>query len=322
MTDHLYYFFQKPDFKKCFFTGVNVSDEEKILIFPLWIIDRYQLHGKYIAMLGGNRVKYEEVTVPCSSEAKEKIDLLENRIKSAFEGGYDTVKMLDEKTLFLWMGKMLLCIHFHDILYGKQQAATRNKTFDLSPLLTRKFTDLHLMVQSLFQPVEWTENSWSIVVQKVNYSKDLFHFRDETKNLNFSLGMNGFGIVACLQDQGANLLYHKNTLEQIGDTALHPIQFEELCARFIYSNYLLKESGGWERKDEENKTLIEPLTPKEELAFNTWDDKMFASVLAEYWKPWGIESKDIYTFPDSPISFLIDETTNEFIDPSKIELQS
>lgn len=322
MTDPLYHFFQHPDFKKCFFTGKKVSEEERLQIFEPWIIERYQLHGKYMAMLGGNRVKYEELTVPCSAAAKEKLFILENTIKSAFEGGYPSVKELDEKTLFLWMSKMLLCILFHDILYGKQQAASRNKNFDLSALLTRKFTDLHLMMQSLFVPLEWTSTPWTIIIKKVNYSKDLFHFRDETKNLNFSLGMNGFGIVACLQDQHANFSYHQDTLEKINATPLHPIQFEELCARVIYSNYLMKETEGWYLREENGTFWMSPKTPPDELRFNDWDDKMYASVLAEYWKPWGLEAKDIYTFPDSPISFLINETTNEFIESSKITLQS
>lgn len=321
MTDHLYNFLQVQDFKKCFFTGAGVSDEEKMPVFPSWIIDRYQLRGKYIAMLGGNRIKYEELCVPCSTAALEQILILENDIKSAFEGGFESVKKLEEKRLFLWMGKILLSILFHDILYGRQQAALRNKTFDLSPLLTRKFTDLHFMVQSLFQPVEWSAVPWSIRVVKVNYSKDLFHFRDETKNLNFSLGMNGFGIVACLQDEGANNEYQQPTMQKINDHFLHPIQFEELCARFLYSNYLLKEKKGWEVVNANGKFIMKPKS-SEPAQFRDWEDKMFGSVLAEYWKPWGIEAKDIYTFPDSPISFLINETTNEFIHPDEIGLQS
>jgi len=42
--------------------------------------------------------------------------------------------------------------------------------------------------------------------------------------------------------------------------------------------------------------------------------------LQGYWEPWGLDPKDIYTFPDSPLSFLVNETTNEFIAPNEISL--
>lgn len=293
-----------------------------ITVFPEWILDRYKLHDQWMGMLNWNRVKFGEIYLPCTTEAAEKIQELESKIQSAFENGYESVKALDEDTIFLWMGRILIGILYHDILYSIELGRKRNKPYHLSSLLTRKFSDLHFMVQSLFMPVRWTHRPYSLVIKKVNYSQDVFNFRDETKNLNFSLGMNGFGLVACLQDLGENMIYNHDLLEKMGDSPLHAIQFEELCARFIYSNFLLHENKGWDVKTERDEVVMSPKEAPGRAVFSDWDDKMYASVLPDYFKTWGIQPNDIYTFPNSPLSFLVDESTNRFIKPEDIDLPS
>lgn len=322
LQPELFDFFYNSNFDKCFFTGRNVSSSEHISVFPLWILERYQLSDKYMGMLNWNRVKYGELFLPCHPDAAEKIEELESKIRTAFESGYDAVKNLSPDDIFLWMSRLLLGILYHDIRYTEELGRKRNKPFELSPLLTRKYRDLHFMVQAIVAPVRWTERPYSLVIKKLQYSKDVFNFRDETKNQNFSLGMNGFGLVACLQDRLQNLNYHHTLLEKMGNATLHAIQFEELCARFIYSNYLLRQHNGWNTSFENGEWVMTPVDKTPSNEFATWDDKMYASVLEDYWKPWGIEPKDIYTFPDSPMSFLINENNNEFIKPEEIPLPS
>ena len=48
--------------------------------------------------------------------------------------------------------------------------------------------------------------------------------------------MNDFGIVACLQDNGAVEIEQKEITDKFLHKTLHPVQFQELCARFIYSS--------------------------------------------------------------------------------------
>ncbi len=319
-SPELFDFFSNPEFDKCFFSGRNVSVNERISVIPEWVMDRYQLADKYMGMLNWNRVKYGELFLPCHPDTKKKIEDHERKVQRAFENGYDSIVKLNPDDIFLWMSKLLLGILYHDISYTKELARKRNRPFSLSPLLKRKYRDLHFMMQAIVSPVHWTERPYSLVIKKLQYSKDIFNFRDETKNQNFSLGMNGFGLIACLQDRGQNMGYHQHLLEKMGDTSLHAIQFEELCARFVYSNYLLKEHNGWNTVFENGSYVMSPADAEPVNEFANWDDKMFASVLEDYYKPWGIEPKDIYTAPDSPLSFLINESSNEFIQPREISL--
>lgn len=312
----------------CFLTGEDLpSTEPKISVFPDWILDRFSLRDKRFKMLDQvTAIHYEQLKLPCSEKVKNAFGVLEEEIKTAFEAGYDEVKKLSEEKLFLWMGKFVYGVLYNDLVLEISRSKKRpdGKEFKLSDFLKLRFSKLHLMLQSLIVPMEFDGvTPWSIEIVKLKYSKDIFNYKDEPTNLNFSLGMNGFGIIACLQDNGAVAQKEKNLLEKIDEKILHPIQFEELSARFLYSNYLLKNRGRTHIEVREDKVILSSFSPEEttsESLFAPWDEDMFAQVLAGYWEPWGFTKKDIINLPDSPISFLENDYTHEFIEPENIDL--
>ncbi|MBC7425018.1 MAG: hypothetical protein H7321_00675 [Bacteroidia bacterium] len=330
MTIKLYNPFEHLDFNSglCFLTGKKISStEEQISVFPEWLLNRYSLKDKTLTMLEEkNVIKYQDLKLPCFTDVIENIlNPFEEEIKQAFSLGYEEVKKIPEERLFQWMAKLVYGILYHDIVFGMKQQKALGETFALSHFLIAKFKNLDLMLQSLVLPMEFMgANPWTIRVVKIKYSKDVFNYKDENNNLNFSLGMNDFGIVACLQDNGENGIYQKDIIDKIADKILHPIQFEELCGRFIYSNYLLKNSYQYKIHYMEDSLQIEaiPLVGHNEKdLFFIWDDNMYGQVLAHYWKPWGITMKDIITFPNSPISYLIkNEYNDELIEPDTISL--
>ena len=312
----------------CFLTGEDLqSEEEEACIFPNWILDRFSLRNKKFKMMDQvTGIQYEDLKLPCSASAKDALNILDEEIKEAFIEGYDAVKKIAEQRMFLWMGKLVYGVLYHDLNLEIKRSAKnpKLKEFKLSPLLKERFAKFHLMLQSLVIPMQFKGvKPWSIEVVKLKYSQDTFNYKDEPTNLNFSLGMNGFGIIACLQDNGAVGNKQCDILQKISDKILHPIQFEELCARFLYSNYLFKKRPQHIIEVKEEKVVIESLpiieTPAEP-AFGSWDEKMFAAVLADYWQPWGFTKNEIITPPDSPISFLENDYTHEFLEPDSIKL--
>ncbi|MEO9146245.1 MAG: hypothetical protein ABI237_11895 [Ginsengibacter sp.] len=312
----------------CFLTGVDLpSENEQICIFPDWVLDRFSLRDKKFRMMDQvTGIRYEDLRLPCSSEVRKALTVLDEEIENAFTAGYDEVKDIPEERLFLWMGKLVYGVLYSDLCLEISRSIKRGKgkDFKLSESLKTKFGKFHLMLQSLMVPMEFKGlKPWTIRIVKLKYSKDTFNYKDEPINLNFSLGMNGFGIIACLQDNGAVGVDQLGIVDKISDKILHPIQFEELCARFLYANYLLKKSSRHIIQPGEKKVIIEsvPLIddPSGSL-FGRWDDNMFAQVLAGYWEPWGFTKNDIITLPDSPISFLENDYTHEFIEPDSVEL--
>ncbi len=312
------------DMQTCFLTGQTLpANNEPVSVFPEWVLNRYNLSDKTFKMLDeGASVQYKNLKVPYAVNVIEQIAKLDAEIEKAFIAGYEEVAKIPEERLFQWMAKLMIGVLFEDLRISQQKLARLGEPLRLSTFLKARFQKLHWMLQSLVVPMEFKGlKPWSIRIFKVKYSNDLFNYRDETNNLNFSLSMNDFGIVACLQDNGEVGKKFDELTNRIGSQTLHPIQFEELCGRFIYANYLLTSYATYNVSLTDSKVLVEsnPLVTKDgSPLFDYWDDNMYGQVLANYWKPWGLTMKEIIQFPNPPISFIENDFNDEITDIEKI----
>ncbi|MBS1548793.1 MAG: hypothetical protein JSS94_02840 [Bacteroidetes bacterium] len=325
-TSSLYYPFRDLNFddQTCFLSGEKAT--ELLTIFPEWFMDRFNFRNDSFEMMDKLKsVTYGELTIPCSLPVKKAWEKLDENIQKAFDQGYDAISTMDDHLLFLWLGRMVYGTLFHEMSMEKKRLSKYEKTLQVSPFLKERFGLFHLMLQSIIHPMEFIgeKKPWSITVVKVKFSEDIMNYRDDTVNLMFSLAVNGFGIIASLHDNQVVADHQINILEKIGKQTLHPIQFEELYARFHYSNYLLQYEPEFIIEKQEDKLTIEALPIKENSQrplFGFWDEDMFASVLAGYWEIYGIEKKKILKFPNPILSYLEDPYTRDFIEPEKIKL--
>lgn len=328
MNHHLFNPFENLSFQPdiCFLTGkkLNGKDKFEVPVFPKWLIDRYHLENASLTMLEWNRMKYVDMLLPASSEVAEAINRLDDLTRKAFEQGYDAVAELPELTIFQWMARVMYGVLYQDFTYSISRRAAKGSSFEVSRLMQHKLKNLLFMLQSLIRPVIFDGfTPWSMKCYRVNISKDILNYKDETHKLNFCLGMNGFGIAACLQDNGEVAKFNEDVIKAVGDATLHPAQFEELYGRFMYTNYLLRELPDYPITEKEDGILVFQLPdhPNKELPkFAPWQDEIYAQVLANMWEPWGIPLKQIYTFPNSPISYLVNEFTHQYIPAEQIKL--
>ncbi|WP_018341824.1 hypothetical protein [Cytophaga aurantiaca] len=326
MPIQLYNPFQEMhfDMQTCFLTGQSLSpDTEPTAVFPEWILNRYNLSDQTFKMLDeGTRVPYKNIKVPYAPNVVKAMNVLEAEIEKAFCAGYDEIVKIPEERLFQWMAKLMMGVLFEDLRIAQKKLATQNDSLRLSNFLKARFQKLHWMLQSLVVPMDFKGlKPWTIRIFKVKYSKDLFNYKDETNNLNFSLSMNDFGIVACLQDNGEVGKKYDELTTKIGSQTLHPIQFEELCSKFIYANYLLTSYATYNVSIEDEKVSVESIplsTQNNSPLFDFWDDNMYGQVLANYWKPWGLTMKEIIMFPNPPISYIENDFNDEITDIEKI----
>lgn len=310
------------DEKVCFLTGEELDDNpDFITVFPSWVMDRFELRSRTFKMMDNHTtIRYEDMKLPCTKEVKSVFNSLEKEIKAAFEGGYEAVCKLESEKIFWWSAKIVYGTLYTDLVAEKKKQDATNKNLELSPTLRERLSFFHLTLQTILHPLKYKDRQpWSISIVQLKYTKDLFNYHDDTINLLFSLGMKGFGIIVCLQDNGLIKNHYADILGQIGQTVMHPIQFEELYSRFLYSNFLLKNKPKFKFETNGSGYVLEAL-PTGEAEFGKWDDNTFAAVLGEYWKPWGIEAKDIVKFPEGTKSFLETEKDYQYIDPLSIDL--
>lgn len=326
MSNKLYNPFQNFTFdnKTCFLSGKRLSSsEESIQVFPTWLMHSFDLENRPFKLLDESISTYKKLKMPCSAETAQHIDVLEEQIRIAFLTGYKEVQKLDRSLLFQWIGKLIYGIVFNEIQIGIRQQLLSGEPMNFSQVLAKKFTNLHYMLQSLIYPMEFEGNlPFSINVFEVDSPVDTFNYRDEINTLVFSLRMKDFGIVACLQDNGANDRYNQETLSKVNGKKLHPIQFEELCGKFFYSAYLFNRLPEYTILPTQQTIFIEPMPlmgidPRP--IFDNYQPKTYGQVLENFWKPWGFTLFEIIKDPENPMTFLTDKN-RQFLCSEKIEL--
>lgn len=327
MDQNIYNPFESLDFSEdtCFLTGEKLVPENtyQVSAFPEWILDKYGLGEAYLLMLSGTRLQYKDLQMPATKITFEAVKELDQTTRLAFEQGFEAIKEMPDILLFQWMARVFYGVLYRDYTQGIIEAGEKGREFQVAPQLKQKFKNLHFMLQSLIRPIEFRNfTPWTICRYRVNISKDIFNYKDEIQHLNFSFGMKDFGVAACLQDNGAVADYHRNLLHKVKGQTLHPAQFEELYGHLVYANYLMKDFDDYRISADDEKIAFElPETaPDGKTEFAMWQDEIFAQVLTNMWQPWGIPLEFVHRFPNSPLSYLIDEHTNEFIPREKVDL--
>ncbi|MFD1257206.1 hypothetical protein ACFQ3S_10390 [Mucilaginibacter terrae] len=327
MPETLYNPFTRFNFsnRNCFLTGETLTtEEEKIQVFPAWLMSRYQLENKVIKLLDESYIGYKDLKLPCATAVNNTyITPLENEIETAFTQGYEAVKQLVPLKLFQWAGKLLFGIIFNELQAGIKQQHAQGEQFSVSQGLIHKFSHLHMMLQSLNKPVVFDGfTPFSLFLFKVNNAENEFAYRDEINTLTFSLRIQDFGLIICLQDNAANGRYHQEIYDQVKNDILHPIQFEEFNAKVFYSAFLFNRLPEYDILPVGDDIFMEanPLRGTSgRPVFDEWQNKTYGQVLENFWKKWGYLLFEIIKDPEQPMSFLLGKDGQK-IEADKLEL--
>ncbi len=311
-TEQHYQPFKRFDFKGnlCFLSGLSPIEDS--LVLPNWLLDMAGLTGKEQIQLLDESVKsYSSLKIPVNPAIQNgAIQALEDRLEAAFKLGYQGVSQLPEIDLFHWIGKIL-----YGFLYLEMQGAIRmkqlsNDGLNMSQGLMHKFSNLHVMLQGIYREVEFENfTPWSIQVFPLKEEQVNFAFRDEINTLTFSLKFKDFGIIACLQDNGTNKKYHQALLDEIAKKSILEVQYEEIAARFFYSAYLFNRLPEYTIMPVKDVIYIDPMPLRGTLnkaLFDNWENKTYAQVLENFWKPWGHTRLEILQNPSQPMSYFED----------------
>lgn len=318
MAAEIYHPFSTFNFSntKCFLTGQPLStSEEKIQVFPQWLMSMYNLQDQPFKLLDETIATYKDLKIPCSATVNEVfLEPLETEVADAFSLGYEGIKALDEARLYQWVSKLLYGIIFNELQAGIKMQHAQGEEFNISQSIIHKFSHLHLMLQSINLPIVFEEfKPYSLFLFKVDNTEQEFGYRDEINTQTFALRIKDFGLVMCLQDNGANAVYHREIYEQIRSHKLHPIQFEEFSARVFYSAYLFNRLPEYNIMPVGEEVFIEAMPLRgisSKPLFDDWMNRTYGQVLENFWKNWGFLLLEIIKNPEKPMSFLFDTEGN------------
>lgn len=300
-------------YDRCFICGDLLDGENYTQehIYPKWLQRQYNLWNQKLVLLNESSIKYRNLTIPCCRNCNNILsNEIEKPIKEASERGYSEFVKLDHDIIFKWLNKLSYGMLFKEL----SLKVDMSNNFSNS-IYTPEMLKLHQMqfcfLKSIINKSEYIIKPYSVLVFKVKAtSKKQYWASDNIFTKTFFMNFNDIGIIAHLMDNGSQEEYfmNYNEMAELLTKELHPIQFRELCAKFLYKSSLFKRDpfytllydndGGIKTIISQNISWIE---------YDEWNQEMYAKVLANYLHAWGISFPDIYVDENHVMSWLRNE---------------
>lgn len=271
----------------CFLCGCRLNRKNRTdeHVIPKWAQRKYHLADQELHLLNQTTIPYRQLTIPCCFTCNNKhLQPLERRMSEAVSGGARAVKSLTHHEIFLWMGKIFYGLLYRELFLPFDRTDIKKTTIANKTLL-RRFNMHHLFLQSIRVPMNFVNFSPSSILivnlQEPAEAKLRWDFRDHLTTMSIACRMGSVGIIAVLQDGGAQIPMFP--LLKIGNRKLHPTQFTEVVAKVFYRAILFNRTPKYLISDSEQKSVIQsPLMGfSRKPLFDRWNQRDYAGILSQ-----------------------------------------
>jgi hypothetical protein len=226
---------------RCFLCGTSLDSSNRTdeHVFPQWLLRKFDLWRQELILLNGTGIPYSQLLIPCCAPCNnDHLSQVENRVKSAFEGGPSAVRALDRTDLFVWLAKIYYGLQFRDMFLRADRADPRAGAI-LTPEWLEQFRMHHMLMQAARGVVRWDPSQFpaSIFIFECQVPSDPkrgFDYRDALQYPYLALRIGSTGIVASLQDWGSMADLDIPMFEAARRIMLHPRQFHQVDAMAGY----------------------------------------------------------------------------------------
>ena len=299
-------------YDKCFICGKKLSVDTTVEhVYPKWLQNDFDLWNKNLVLLNGSEIKYRQMYIPCCFECNEIMSKnLEKPIKQAVKKGYDEFVKLDKKVVFQWLNKISYGMLFKELSLKCDLKNPKSKMiYSEDNLKNHKMQ--YLFLKSILKQTKYEKFPWSMLVFKVKKIKDKQYWAYDNPFIKtFFILMNDIGIITHLMDNGCSedfFMQYPDMVELL-HKELHPIQFQELCAKFHYKASLLNKIPSYINLfDEENEINTIMSLTQGGIIYDDWSQEMYAYCLAFFLEQYGIKIEDIYRGEDKVMTFIRNE---------------
>lgn len=314
-TKSFYNPFQKMSFTddRCFLCGKKLKTKTVEHVFPKWLLNEFNLWNQNIFLLNGTKIKYRQLTIPCCEECNNiYLSKVENQIRKNYFKGFNDFLKVDKILVYQWIGKIFYGLLFRELSLSLERKDPEKGSIT-NPDLLKDFKTFYFFLQSIRAPFEFIDfKPWSIFIFNLHIYDNLsqFDYRDSFIFMTFSIRMGNIGIIACLGDNGAQDDLFQDYYRKLQKIKLHPIQFDEICAKVTYKSSLFNRNPKYmtimpEHKKEVTKVITFPLQGlSSKPVYDDWIQKEYAKFLASSLKAYNVEFDDLFKEPNQVMTFI------------------
>ena len=299
---------------RCFLCGKELFSggytEEHII--PRWAQKRYQLWDQQLVLLNQTSIPYRKLTVLCCDECnKYHLKPIEDSLSQTVEQGKDAVRMLGDKTIFIWLGKILYGLLYKELTLLLDRSDPSAGTI-ITPDILQRYRMHRFFLQQAREVVDCVDFSpgsiYIFSAQELPEKKFEWDLCDNVDTLFIGCRVGKTALIACLADGGAEQSMEEQ-FSDLFDIDLHPIQFREICAIVSYRSTLATRTPKhFVIEGSPHKAHQLPLGGFSlKSYFEGWNDETYSKFLTFYL---GEEKNYFFQPPDKVMTWLHDNNGN------------
>jgi len=273
---------------KCFLCGCQLTKGNKTEehVIPKWLLNKFNLWNEKITLLNKTLLPYRQLTIPCCFQCNNiHLGPLEDKVLEAFDKGFENFKILDQQTLFLWLGKIYFGLMYRELFLVADRKTPKKGTIT-NPEYLKSFYSHFLFMQGIRNKHSFKDffpaSIFIFKTQKPNKIIDQWDLLDFQQTPFLSIRMGEIGIIAVLQDCGATSQI-SDALDHHKDIDLHPFQFKEMTAKILYKRLTMNRTPKFINSQVGDKIETYSLSLQglsEKPIFDDWDNNDYSKLLS------------------------------------------
>ena len=299
----------------CFLCGTELDDNNRSEehVYPKWLQNKFDLWTQRLGLLNNSSILYKDLKVPCCRKCNSKKNSeLENPMKYAVSGGFDTLSTIDRDIIFLWLSKLAYGILYKELSL-RVDRTNPEKGYIVDESSFRERETEFLLLQTILSNGQFAgEKPYSMLLFRIDEDERFGNYWafDNPITHTFYMRMNDIGIISNLLDNSFNehVFLDVPETKALLHESLHPMQFAELCAKFQYKSGLFVRDPWYTFfLDDDGKPAYTLSFPISGEGYAEWDQKQYAKVLAFFLQPLELTFSDLYKDNGLVLSLLWNE---------------
>ena len=229
----------------CFICGARpgtkpFNDEH---VVPDWILRRYSLHERWLALSNGQKFRYDRFKIPCCAECNSLMGHhIETPMSEIVRAGHSAFNDYAANggllNIFVWLGLIFLKTHLKDRSFRWHRDA-RLGDERISDFHTwEELHHIHCLVRCFCNGANVDQaavGSFLTLPTRTELSPERFDFLDLSEGQTLMLRLDDFAIFAVFNDSGGALNWFHQKLERITGPVAE-LQAREIAADLAFLN--------------------------------------------------------------------------------------
>ena len=234
----------------CFICGSspNLKQFNNEHVLPRWLLKKYQLFERSIALPNGTNFRYRSYTVPCCRECNTMMGRdIEEPIRRILNGSLESliehIEREGVRLLFIWLCLIFIKTHLKSRTLPVERDRRKESSLIGDQYDWTLLHHIHCVARSFYTRASIDQNvfgSLLIFQAKTGSSYEPFDYYDIYGANSILVRVGNFSLVSVLDDAGGSLDMFRNHIDIINGP-LSPIQLREILAHLSYINLHIKE---------------------------------------------------------------------------------